>query len=156
MIVYKTNSFIQVLFSWLFRIGYICVATIALLHYDDNPIVTLVIAFICILFFLTTGKDEITIYSDTIEYKSNSIIKIISRKKIFSIKDIAKIDTSGIFSTGDELYNPTISKDKPLNELRLELKNGNVVTIKTSIYIDSLKRVEAEVNELLKKTKGAQ
>ena len=82
MIVYKTNSFIQVLFSWLFRIGYICVATIALWHYNDNPIVTVVIAFICLLFFLITGKDETTIYSDTIEYKSNSIIKIISRKKM--------------------------------------------------------------------------
>jgi hypothetical protein len=151
MVVYKTFSFIQVLISGFLKIGYLCAAAIILYHYNENPIVTTIVAAICILFFLLTGRDSITVYSDAIEYNSGSILRMLRRRKAFKIKDIAAIKVDGVFSTGDELYNPTISKDKSLNNIEVELKNGSIVNIQTSIYIDKLKRAELEINKLLHK-----
>ena len=151
MVVYKTFSSIQVVFSVLLKISYICVAAIVLYHYNDNPVVTTIVAAVCVLFFLLTGYDNIIVYSDSIEYNSGSILRMLRKKKAFKTKDIKAVKATGIFSTGDELYNPTISKDKPLNKIEIELKNGNTVSIQTSIYIDKLKRVELEINKLLHK-----
>jgi hypothetical protein len=151
MIIYKTSSSIQFLFSLLLRIAYVCVAAIALYHYNENPVVTLAVAFVCALFFLLTGQDNITVSSYAIEYSSSSILRVLRNKKVFKIAEIKAIKTEGIFSTGDELYNPTMIKDKPLNTIEIELKNGSTVKIPTSIYIDKLKRVELEINNLLQK-----
>jgi len=149
MIVYKTSSFAQTLFSFFYRIAYISVAIFALMHFSDNPLVTVMVTFICLLFFLLTGKDEIIVFSNSIEYKSNSITKYLIKKKAFNIIDIKEFSVRGNFSAGDELYNSKVKADKSLNELVFHLKNDDVVVIKTSIYIDKLKIVEIKINELL-------
>jgi hypothetical protein len=142
---------LQVILSFLFKIGYISVAVITLFHYNENPILTVIIALICLLFFLVTGRDEIILYSELLEYRSGSVLKVIRKKKEFKIADIKRVSIEGTYSTGDELYNPKISKDKSLNKIKIELKNGEFINIQTSVYIDKLKKIEIETNKLLTK-----
>jgi len=150
MIIYRTFSFIQFIFSVLLRAAYILVAAIALYHYSENPVVTSVIALICVFFFLLTGRDSLIVYADSVEISSGSILWLLRRRKVFQIADIKSMNTEGIFKTGDELYNPTLKGDKPLNKIEIELKNGSRVKIQTSIYMDQLKKAESAVNQLLR------
>ena len=57
-VIYKTSSTIQTILLVIFRLLYISIATTALYHYNENPIVTIIIAFICTVFFVVTGQDH--------------------------------------------------------------------------------------------------
>lgn len=150
MVVYRTSPYIQTLYAFFLRIAYLCIIIFAIMHYRENPFVVSIVSLICFIFFLVTGKEEIIIFPDAIKYKNSSIIRIFEKRRVFVLADIADINVSGIFNTGDELYNPAITKEKPLNDLKIELKNGKNVIIKTSIYINELKKVEAEVKRMIK------
>lgn len=149
MVVYRTRSYIQILYALILRAGYIFVIIFALIHYQDNPLVSSFVSLICFIFFLVTGKEEIVVFSNAVEYKNNSIIKLLDKKFFFALNDISNIDVKGTFTTGDELYNPTMTTERPLNELTIQLKNGENITIKTSIYINQLRKVKDEVKRMI-------
>jgi hypothetical protein len=140
MIVYRTFSFVQLFLLLLFKIGYVAGIIVALYYYKENPVVMILIALICTLFLLVTGSDEIVVHSDYIEFTSNSFLKKLQSKKVFKTIDIKSISASGIYSTGDELHNPSLTKGKSFNQVVIKLKNGESITIKTNIYIDQLEK----------------
>ena len=151
MIVYRTSSFVQIMLIIFLKFGYIAGIAISLYHYGDNPVLTLIAAVICMVFLLVTGRDEIVIYSDRIQYKNTSLFKIFTSQKVFLICDIKKIQVDGDYSIGDELYSPKIGKDRLLNQISIESLHGNVTFLQTNIYIEKLKEAVTKVEELLAK-----
>lgn len=144
MIVYRTISFTQIIFYFFLRIGYIAVAVIALYHYNENPVATVAIAAICVLFLLVRGRDEIIVYADTVKFKNGSLIKLFRKEKIFLLADIKSIEIKGPYSGSDDLY----YRRRLVNQVQLQFKNGDVYSFQTSIYIDILKEAVAEIEKL--------
>ncbi len=149
MIIYRTVSPLQLILSFLFKAGYLIGAGIALYHYNDNPVVTVIIASVCILFFVVTGTDEIIVQKDFIQYKSGSILKMLREKKQFDIREIKSVNVEGNYDTGSELSTYRQPRDSVLNKFEITLKDGRVIVLTTSIYIEKLRRAIVEIDKLI-------
>lgn len=149
MIVYRTSSFIQQVLLFLFRIGYITGAGIALYHYNENPVVTSIIAALCMFFLLLSGNDEVIVYSHSFEFRQGSLLKVFKKQLRVKLGDIKTLNIEGAYSTADELYNPTITTNRKLNRLKIQLVDGKITTIETTIYINKLKKAILETEKLL-------
>ena len=152
MIIYRTISFLQLILVFFLRLGYITGASIALYHYQENPIVTVVVAVICLLFFILSGSDEIIVYKDIIEYKSGSILRVFTERKQFNISDIKTIHVEGNYDIGSELRG---HNNNPVNDnnVRIHFKDGSVANFTTSIYIEKLKKAAFEISKLIDNSK---
>ncbi|MFT3701776.1 MAG: hypothetical protein QM802_05375 [Agriterribacter sp.] len=151
-IFYSTFSFIQSLLLLVFRMLYITAAGIAIFHYYYNPVVTTIVACICLLFFVITGPDKIIVYADGLKYSDGTLFKIFRQNKYYAISNLKSFKIKGDFTTADELNTKPISwQTKPLNTVFIEFKDGTVETFKTNIYKDKLNRVSEEVATLIDK-----
>ena len=149
MIIYRTYSFIQATLNFFLNVGYLAVACYASYNFKENPILATIAIFLSIFSLLIAGKDEVIVYPDIVVYKSGSIIKSFRKKRKFRVSEIKSIDVSGNYDTYDEIHNPTMKRAKSLNRLVISLKDGQVITIHTDIYISNLKKASIEVNSLL-------
>ena len=153
MIIYRTISFLQLILIFLLRIGYLTGASIALYHYQENPIVTIVVAAICLLFFILSGSDEIIVYKDVVKYKSGSILRVFREWKQFNMSDIKTIQVEGTYVTGSEFRDFGNPKDDTFNNVSIHFKDGSVANFTTSIYIEKLKKVAFEIDKLIDNSK---
>ncbi len=106
-------------------------------------------ATVCLVFFVLTGTDEIIVNTDAIEYRSNSILRIFRERKEFKINDIQSFKVQGTYSTASELTSIREARNGNFNKMEIVLKNGEIISITTSIYIDKLKKVEQELKKLI-------
>jgi hypothetical protein len=154
MIIYRTISFLQLILIFLLRIGYLTGASIALYHYQENPIVTIVVAAICLLFFILSGSDEIIVYKDVVKYKSGSILRVFREWKQFNMSDIKTIQVEGTYDTGSELRGHNNNPDNDtFNNIKIHFKDGSVANFTTSIYIEKLKKAAFEIGKLIENSK---
>ena len=152
MIIYRTISFLQLILVFVLQLGYLTGASIALYHYQENPIVTIIVAAICLLFFILSGTDEMIVYKDVVEYKSGSILRVFRERKQFNINDIKIIQVEGTYDTGSELRG---HNNTPINHnnVRIHFKDGSVANFTTSIYIEKLKKAAFEIDKLIDNSK---
>jgi len=154
MIIYRTISFLQLILLFLFRLGYLTGASIALYHFQENPIVTIIVTAICLLFFILSGSDEIIVYKDIVEYKSRNILRVFRERKKFNMNDIKTFQAEGNYDIGSELRgfnnNP---KNDTYNNIRIHFKDGSVTNFTTSIYIKKLKKAAFEIDKLIDNSK---
>ena len=149
-VIYKTSSTIQTILLVIFRLLYISIATTALYHYNENPIVTIIIAFICTVFFVVTGQGQTVVYSDSFKYSADTLIKLFRRNKHFNISDLKSFEVNGDFNTADELNTKPISgQTKPLNKILITFRDGTTAAFETSIYKKKLDRVSEEIANLI-------
>ena len=154
MIIYRTISFLQLILIFLLKLGYLTGASIALFHYQENPVVSIIVAAICLIFFIVTGSDEIIVYNDVIKYKSGSILRVFRERKQFNINDIKTIEVEGTYDTGSELGGHNNNPDNDtFNNVRIHFKDGSVANFTTSIYIEKLKKAAFEIGKLIENSK---
>ena len=149
MIIYRTISFLQLILIFFLRLGYIIGASIALYHYQENPVVTVVVAVICLLFFILSGSDEIIVYKNVVEYKSGSILRVFRERKQFNMNDIKTLQIEGTYDIGSELYGFGNPRNDKYNNVRIHFKDGSVANFTTSIYIEKLKKAAFEIDKLI-------
>src|SRR5262245_25509472 len=93
-IIYKTRS-AYVFYKYLIiRMAALIISITAFYHFNDNPIVTVIIGTFFLIAFLIIGEDELIIYSDRIRYFSRSLLKrfLFSRKLELSNIKSFKVD----------------------------------------------------------------
>jgi|SRR5579871_2305963 len=151
MIVYRTFSLIQNVIYFLFKIACTLGGIIALSHYSENPVITVIAATICLLLILFVGADEIIVYSDKVLYISGGLVDIFKKNQSFEISDIQSINIDGSFSTANELNNPAFVRERISNECKITMKNGQVKILRTNIYLQKLNKVKQEIDKLIYK-----
>lgn len=149
MIIYRTFSALQVILFFLLKAGHLAIAIVALWHYNDNPVLAVLVASVFVLFFIFTGTDELILKNDCIEFKSSSILKRFRSNRVYRIESIKSFNVEGVYDTGDELYNPSLAKDKSLNTITITLKNNEAIVIKTDIYITKLNKIATKISTMI-------
>lgn len=149
-IIYRTFSVIQFFLLSLFRLAFFAGAAIALYHYNENPVVTTIVAVICAIFFVVMGQDEIIVYSDGLKFSAGILFQILKPIKYYKIFEIKSIEIKGTYGTGDELVSTRYGgREKEFNKIHIELRDGRSEVIQTNIYIDKLKKAVEETTKLI-------
>ena len=122
-------------------------------HFQENPIVTIIVAAICLLFFILSGSDEIIVYKDVVEYKSRNILRVFRERKQFNMNDIKTLQIEGTYDIGSELYGFGNPRKDIYNNVRIHFQDGSVTNFTTSIYIKKLKKAAFEIDKLIDNSK---
>lgn len=75
--LYKATSFFSFVFSVLLKMALIALMVFCVYMYNENPAVFIFIGIIALATFMLSGEEEIIIYEDKVEQKTNSIISIL-------------------------------------------------------------------------------
>lgn len=79
--LYTGFSFINLLWSLVIRVALVIAIILTYPHYNDNPPVIAVVLFLCGLFILVLGNDEIIVYEDRVIETDFSFWKLIFRNR---------------------------------------------------------------------------
>jgi hypothetical protein len=162
--LYTGFSFFEFIKTLLLRLACTFGLIYSLAHYDENPIVIIIVSLLCLLFILILGDDQIIIYQDKIIQTTNSFASLIFRSKDKSI-DISKIKSAYLqpFVKPDPaeigvavllalvLPRDSSNRDKA-QPIFFELKSGEILTFNTNLENKKMKQIVEIVNSLTKKT----
>ena len=151
MMLYRTISIGQTILYIVAKICYVIGASIALLHYNENPGIVIAIIIVCLFFFIITGTDEIIVYPDSLEYKSGSIVKMFTKRKKYIITDIKSVKVCGRYSSLSDITHTIPDSRKLLNQIEIQFNNGEAKLLLTDINIDKLKKASLVITKLLTK-----
>jgi hypothetical protein len=129
-------------------------------HYHENPRVIIALSLVCFLLFLVIGNDEIAVYADKIIQKNTSIVSLLSKGKYHHIAEIRSAyllkeaaSTPGEVAIASFLRfilpKPRFSGSSRPNIINLELKNGKIIQLSSSLEEDKMIKVAETVNSLI-------
>ncbi len=158
--IYKAASDFDFLWSVLMRLLCIAVIVYLLFHYEENSGVIIVLCAFCFFFFITTGNDEIIVYEDKIVSRDTSITSFFLKNKSYNISEIksasiTKKDASTVIEAGVALIIKTILPKKRSHgkiretTINLELKNGEILELSSSLHKAKMEEVVKAINSLV-------
>ena len=160
-IIYKGISYLEFVWTLLLKIVAVIGIVYLLPHYNENPIVISVLVFICSLFILFVGDDQIIVYSNKVTQSTNSFASLIFKfkKREYQISDMSKAylrpdstaEEVGVAAILYFLLPKTSSNQQSIGRpIFLDFKNGEKVTITTSLEYSKMKIIVDSINALLK------
>ena len=147
-------------FIWflLLRLALVVGLVVSYPHYNENPVVIGIFIFLCIVFILFLGDDEILVYSDKIVLSTNSFASVIfkSKKKVYLISEIKEAylppTTITIPEMGLVLLIAMLTKKRTTNHshpIFLEMTNEKTERIETYLEYDQRKKIVDTINSLI-------
>lgn len=159
--LYSATSFFVFIFSLLLKIACIALLAFCTYLYEENPFVFIILAIVAIGIFMQSGEEEITIFEDRVEQKTNSIVSIIFKKKdaVIMLKNISKVSKEEkISGTKAEIGiamillvlfgNNNTTRNK--STILIKLKNGVVEKIVTTLSNKKVNEIVYNLNVLVK------
>lgn len=162
--LYTGFSFFEFITMLLLRLVCAFGLIYSLPHYDENPVVIIIVSVLCLLFILILGDDQIVIYQDKIIQTTNSFASLIFRSKgksidIYKIKSAylapfvrpnpTEIGVAVLLAFVLPRNNSNRDKTKPIF---FELKSGEILKFDTNLENGKMKRIVEIVNSLTQKT----
>jgi hypothetical protein len=161
--IYTAFSIYRYAQSLLVRVAALIVLIYSIRHYDENPVVISIVACLCIIFILTIGDDQITVYEDRIMLSSGSFWNLLfkSRKQVYvlsSIKSLtieAKPESTpteiGLAVIVNILLSTRAGRRSTNTNMFLILKDNTTITLTSDLEIEKLKKVVQLVHSLIEK-----
>ncbi len=160
--LYKGFSIFEFIWTLFLRLVGVIGLVYSLAHYEENPVVVLIVSGLLLLFIFVTGDDQIIIYEDRITQTTNSFGSLIFQSKGNTI-DIATIKHAylepyvkpGISETGAAAVLAFLVPGSRVNRgktksIFFELKNGEAVTFETNLESAKRKSIVEIVNSLVR------
>lgn len=160
--IYKASSDYEFFKSVFFK--FLCLGAIGYLYfqYDENPKLIIILSLFCFVFFLLIGNDEILINSEKIIQRDTSIASILLKNRDVSYS-LSEIKSATIPNKPDSdfselsfagllvafLPRPGLRHRDSSHPIILELKNGQIITIFTSLGETKRKKIVEVVNSLV-------
>ncbi len=86
-ITYRYSSMWQFAYSLLKRIGSLCLIGYFIYHYDENPILIIILCIVCLWLFFALGNDEILVNKQLIRQVDTSIISYFRKSEtVYELK----------------------------------------------------------------------
>ena len=159
--IYRAFSFFG--FAWTLFLRLACVVALvyALAHYNENPVVIIVFACICVFCIFFIGDDQVTVYADRIVHSSNSLLSLIlnSKGRTIYLAEIKKAylqpatDPSA-FETGVIAVLATVASNRRSSNrskpIYLKMVSGETKQLDTYLDVDQMQRIVDEINLLVK------
>jgi hypothetical protein len=158
--IYTASSLYEFISKVFARLILVIVIIIAFTHYNENPVVIIILSVLCFLGILFIGEEEITVYPDKIVQKNNSIASLLFKikGKQYAIKDIklASLQETGISlpAMGAIAMLSFLMPNRSTNYSRpifLDLHNGKMVSINTYLGRRKMEKIVEIVNGLVHK-----
>lgn len=160
---YTAFSFFSLLLSLAIRLALVIAIILVYPHYDENPAVITVVLFLCGLFTLIIGNDEIIVYEDRVVKTDLSFWSMLFRKnkRTIFLADVKKAYT-------EQIEKPTFSeatvaiavsamlKTRQLNRYKLNkiyfaMNDGSNVELTTDLDASVIEKIVGSVNSALQK-----
>lgn len=157
--IYTALSFYDFLSSVGLRLASALALVYAIVHYNENPAVTIIVSIICVCVILFFGHERIEIYKDRVVQENISVFSlVVSSKRVIKVADIknAYLKTSENIKPFDFIVYSLVALLLPKHNSRsgaqviyFDLKNSE--TIEWSSYLDyaARKKLVATVNGLI-------
>jgi xanthosine utilization system XapX-like protein len=156
--LYTGFSFWESLSMFFARIAATVGLIYALLHFEENPVVIAIVSLLCLLLIVFIGDDQITVYSDRIVQKTNSLASLFytSKGKVYAIKDIKQASLQPPSTTEEIGATVLLAAILPKQNNRstsrpifLDLKNGETVRLNTDLNESAMRKIVELVNSLI-------
>lgn len=159
-LIYKASSSFDFLWSVLLRMACIAAIIYFSFHYNENPVVIIVLCILCLGFFLLIGNDEITVYEDRVIDSSTSLVSVFLKGKTYNINNIRSVCIpKEAKATADEIIVASVLlsilpkmrhiKRSKASIINLELKTGKIIQLSSSIDEDEMRKVAEAINCLI-------
>jgi hypothetical protein len=129
-------------------------------HYNENPVLIVIVCLLCMAFIIFLGDDQITVYSDRVVQSTNSIAEYFFKLKgtTYAISDIKRMYPEPLRPTGSALeygvaavlaatLPKKTSRDKG-TKIFVDLSDGRTVTMITGLESGKIKKIIDMVNSL--------
>lgn len=158
--IYKAASDLDFIWSMLLRLLGLAGIVFLYFHYEENPAVIIVLSLVCLLFFLITGNDEITVYPDRVIMQDTSIVSLFLKSKSYNINEIrsASLPKEAESTIGEvAIVLIAISlmpkfrrpgRTRP-NIINLEFKNGKIIQLSSTLDEVKMEEVVKAINSLI-------
>jgi len=163
--LYTGFSAFQIFRTLFFRLAALVGILYSLPHYNENPVVIIVLVAFCSLFIFFIGADQIVVYEDRIIQTTDSLAYLIfrSKDKVVEIENIesAFLSTRPPSSPSDISVAVILSLILPksnrtgtyIKPIFFNLKNGKTDQILTHIDNSKMQKIVDLVNSLIIATK---
>jgi hypothetical protein len=152
-------------FGWLLLLRLAAAAAVfySLASFEENPVVISIFVFLCLMFILFIGDDQISVYSDKIVHSTNSLFSLFARSdgSVFEISEIrnaylpsnsvSAIDASIIFILAMLMPRRAGSRSHPLF---LEMMDGERKRLETYLGYGEKKKLAEVINTRIAELNG--
>lgn len=160
--LYTGFSLFEFIWTLFLRLACVFGLIFSLAHYDENPVVIIIVSALCLLFIFLIGDDQVIVYQDKVTQTTNSFSSLIfkSKDKTFNIDQIKsaylqsppesdpiEIGVAVLLDIALPKRTANRSKTRPIF---FELKNGQTVKFDTNLESGKMKRIVETVNSLTK------
>jgi len=162
--LYTGFSFFEFINMLFLRLACVFGLIFTLPHYDENPVLIIIVSAICLLLMFFLGDDQIIVYEDRVTQITNSFSSLIFKSKGKTIKmneikyahlqSLPKSSPSEIgvaILLAAVLPKGNIDRDKA-RPIFFELKNGDTLKFDTNLESNKMKKIVEIVNSLTQQT----
>ncbi len=147
---------------WTLALRLICVFGLLFVwpHYDENPVIIIIVALLCLIFIFIIGDDQIIVYEDSVKQTTNSLWDLLTNSKgtTYKIKDIKCAYLQKHSSNSEKAIALLLASALPVNSINrdktypiyFELVDGREVKFETNLTGNQMKKVVDSVNYLIK------
>jgi hypothetical protein len=163
---YQTNSEFKIYSLWgfaeslIFRLSILALIYFLTTKYNENPQVIKWLVLLCFSLFCSIGSETYYITSTQIKIKSDSIINLIFKPKIFSLQNVtsAEIQKANngkleIFSLAILITVFKVRRDHSQKCFFLNYKNGTNKKIITQFDLDKVEAIVETINKVIQTKK---
>lgn len=140
-LIHRTFSLYRTIKATIFRVLMLGGGVLAILHFNDNPVLTSLVFAFCFLIFLTAGDDELAVYEDGIKISGGSIWNALRRRNTHRFDEINNISISGNVGAKEERQGDIIiALPGPIlpvrsyNHIKVTRTDGTTVDHEVSIF----------------------
>ena len=161
--LFSASSLLDFLSCLLVRLVAIVALFYLLAHFNENPSLIAILAFVCVLLVAFIGEEHLSVYPDRVVQQSNSIASFVYKGK-GNVYKIADIKSASLRPppppTAEEvgvalLLTAVLPKQKnnrdTLIPIFLELKDGQMVQLNTGVDQKKVQELVKLINSLVKK-----
>jgi hypothetical protein len=151
-LLYRGFSLLKFGWFWLLRLAVSVAIFYSLASFEENPVVISIFVFLCLMFIVFLGDDQISVYSDKIVHSTNSLYSLIAQSEgeVYEIGSIrrAYLPSNSVSATdaGIILVLAMITPQRAgsrSHPLFLEMTNGETKRLGTYLgYAERKKLVE--------------
>ena len=151
-IIYESISLTKLLRVWTSRIFGLLIIIIAGIHFTENPVAVGFVVTIILVLEIFISAEKIIVYEDKLVYRNRYFFNLYIKDKAYLFYDLKTLETS-TNTLKDEFFD-LISKFKLSTYLYIQLKEDNLIILRTSISRNEMIKIAAIVNKMLD-TKGS-